>query len=187
VTALLGGVGEVKAHFYASFHSGRKRANPISRETLEKITQVPARTQREYEKTAGVAAQRNFAVGERHTAENVQKRAWFHGRAVFDFIDYHGQQGPEKGHYVAWHLPNSYTGCHAVCSKGRQKKINRQIDLVKQKVRGNGLERNRLFHSNGAAAGKVYNRDSTKDRYWTSQERERKRPIFWWVLSAKEP
>ncbi len=193
VSVLLGGVGEVKAHFYASFHSGRKCHNPISRETLEKVTHVPARTQRAYDKTAGIVSRQNMAIGERYTAEAVQQRTWFQGTAVFDFIDHQGRQGPEKRHYVAWHLPNSYTGCHQPCSKGRQRKINRQIALVTQQARGNGLRRNRLFHPTGAAAARVYNRDSSKDRYWHQDDtphrangRATSRSL-WWVLVAREP
>ena len=99
-------MGLVKAHFYASFHSGRKHNDPISRETLEEVTGIPARMQREYEKIAGISKRQNMAVGERHTAENVQKRAWLQGTAVFDFIDHHGRQGPQKRHYIAWWQPS---------------------------------------------------------------------------------
>lgn len=192
LAALLGGVGEVKAHFYASFHSGRKSHSPISRETLEKVTHVPTRTQRAYEKTAGISAKRNMAVGEQYSAETVQQRAWFHGRGVFDFIDHHGKQGPEKRHYVAWHLPNSYTGCHAGCSRGRQKKINQEIGLVRGQARGNDFRRQRLFHPDGATAAKTYNRDSSKDRYWHQDTRQHSAngrgssQCLWWVLVAKE-
>ena len=90
---LLGGIQAVRAHFYACFHSGRRKDNPISREQLKTITGVPERTQLEYEKTADVTAQRNFAIGERFTQEQVQERAWVHGRGTFHFFDTNGQQG----------------------------------------------------------------------------------------------
>ena len=132
---LRGGIGSVRAHFYASFHSGRRSQQPISRRTLEAATRVAARTQRLYERETGVKRRRNMAIGERYSAENVQKRAWAHGKASFDFIDHHGRQGPEKRHYIAWHLPNSYRGCHDPSPKGRMQKINRQIDLVNKRAR----------------------------------------------------
>ena len=63
VSALLGGIRQVRAHFYASYHSSRRESNPISREVLRELTSVPERTQREYEQAADVACQRNIAVG----------------------------------------------------------------------------------------------------------------------------
>ncbi len=183
VSSLLQGMGEVKAHFYASFHSGRKRNNPINRDKLEEISGVPARTQRAYEKAAGVGSQRNIAVGEKYSKENVQKRAWIHGNAVFDFIDHHGRQGPEKRHYVAWHLPNSYEGCHQHSPRGRMKKINREIDLVKQRARGNGLSE-RLFHTNGADAVKGHSRNADVDVYWPGTKGQRKPKGLWYVLPS---
>lgn len=181
---LLSGLDEVKAHFYASFHSGRKQPAPISRQVLQTVTGVPARTQREYEKLAGIYPQRNIGVGELYTAEKEQQRAWTQGTAVFDFVDYHGQQGPVRQRYVAWHLPNSYSGCHQLCSKGRQKKINREIILVNQKVRGKGFQGCQLFHPNGAAAGRAYNRHDGQDHYWQQGRSRQDGVSIWFVLSA---
>jgi hypothetical protein len=166
LTALLGGVGGLRAHFYASFHSSRKNSTPISRTTLAKLTHVPARTQRTYERRTGVTNRPNVAVGEAYTTQKMQERAWQHGRAVFVWIDYRGRQGPPNYAYIAWRLPNSYTGCHAQRPKGRQRKINRQIDLVKTVAQGNGRPVRRLFYRNGAAAGKGYNRNAGHDAYW---------------------
>ncbi|HET6444389.1 MAG TPA: hypothetical protein VFI27_07380, partial [candidate division Zixibacteria bacterium] len=44
IAVLLGGIKEVRAHFYASFHSGRHTNNPISREALRELTGVAERT-----------------------------------------------------------------------------------------------------------------------------------------------
>lgn len=186
VQVLLGGMGQVRAHFYASFHSGRRSNNPISRATLERITHVPERTQRNYEKAAGVTGQRNIAVGQRYSTKEAQERAWRHGRATFEFIDRNGEQGPAGQRYVAWRLPNSYLGCHEPSPTGRQKKINQQIDLVNSGAQGNDLclsvaqdlsnaqavrapatsDRSLLFHPSGLEAGKAYNRDQAVDAYW---------------------
>jgi hypothetical protein len=204
LSALLGGIGQVRAHFYAAFHSGRpanekeETASPITRATLEKITHVPARTQRLYEERAGVLRQANIAVGERLTQDNLQERAWRHGRATFLFTDHEGKQGPAGRRYVAWRLPNSYQGPHATRPKGRLKKINRQIDLVNSRAQGNGLDRaskpdpaDRLFHTNGQKAGQAYNRDQSHDIYWPaarprSGHSQLKRRRLWRVLPAKE-
>jgi hypothetical protein len=174
VETLLGGIGQVRAHFYASFHSGRTglgfkpQGRPISRGRLEQITGVPARTQREYDRAAGVVRQGNIAVGERYQTENSQERAWRHGRAAFPYRDHEGRFGPAGSKYVAWRLPNSYEGPHDLGPVGRKKKINRQIDLVNTGAQGNGLsERNsKIFHTNGLEAGKAYNRGGTADIYW---------------------
>ena len=201
LSALLGGIGQLRAHFYATFYSGRasdRRAGPskpINRATLRKITHVPARTQQIYDRQAGVERQSNMAVGERLTDKNLQERAWRHGRATFSFIDHEGRQGPAGGRYVAWRLPNSYQGPHALCPKGRTKKINRQIDLVYSRVQGNDLDRasapnsvDRLFHASGQEAGRAYNRDQSQDIYWPDSRgrphADRRR--LWRVLPAKE-
>jgi hypothetical protein len=184
LSVLLGGIGDFRAHLYASFHSGRRGNKPISRETLAVISGVPARTQREYEEIAGVTSRRNMAIGERYTPESVQKRAWLQGTAAFDFIDHHGRQGPEKRHYIAWHLPNSYEGCHQRATRGRMRKINREIGLVKKRAQGNGL-RDRLFHPDGAAAGKAYNRNGEVDAYWHSEGGRRKKGALWYTLPGR--
>ena len=184
LSALLSGIGDVNAHFYASFHSGRKSSMPISRETLERITGLAARQQREYESITGVHKQRNFAVGERHTAQNAQNRAWMQGGAVFCFIDHHGRQGPEKRRYIAWHLPNSYTGCHQHAPKGRMRKINRAIDLVTSQAQGNRA--GRVFHTDGAKAAKAYDRQNGyKDAYWFSENGRQRCKGVWYVLPCQ--
>lgn len=183
LTALLGGVGGVRAHFYATFHSGRKNSNPISRANLAKLTHVPTRTQRTYERSAGVRRRPNLAVGQAYTTEKMQERAWRHGRATFEFVDYRGQ--PTQS-YIAWRLPNSYTGCHAQRPKGRQRKINQQIDLVKPVAQGNDRPVCRLFYPNGAAAGKAYNRKTSRDAYWHSSPPASHRFRRWHLLPGKE-
>jgi hypothetical protein len=78
---------------------------------------------------------------------------------------------------VAWRLPNSYDGCHSPGPKGRQKKINRQIDLVNQRAQGNDRPASaarvggdgkpeRLFFESGGAAAKAYNRAGHFDAFW---------------------
>ena len=210
LSVLLSGIGQVRAHFYATFHSGRPAGEkeplgrPINRATLNKITHVPARTQRLYEQRAGVEVRTNMAVGERLNQQNLQERAWRHGRATFLFIDSEGKQGPAGGRYVAWRLPNSYQGPHALSPKGRLKKINHQIDLVNSRAQGNDLDQasarcragarlkvDRLFHSNGQEAGRAYNRDQSLDTYWPAgRPRSGKTASgqrqLWRVLPAKE-
>ena len=170
VKALLGGIGQVRAHLYATFHGGRRAATPISRAKLKKITHVPERTQRVYENLTGVTGRPNIAIGPQYSEKEFQNHAWRRGQAVFVFVDKEGRQGPAGRRYIAWRLPNSYDGCHEHSPKGRQRKINRQIDLVDSRAQGNGLERDmsrhqvgRLFYPDGLEASKAYNREGPVD------------------------
>jgi hypothetical protein len=184
LAALLGGIKHVRAHLYTSFHSGRQKNNPISREKLKELTSVPERSQRDYEELVGVECRQNIAIGERYSEKEVQERAWRQGQAVFRFIDMEGRQGKPGQEYVAWHMPNSYEGPHNQRRKGRQKKINQQLkDLVKKGTRGNGREKvERLFWANGAAAGKAYNRNQDVDAYWPHRHSHAPQYILWGVV-----
>jgi hypothetical protein len=150
VSVLLGGIGGVRAHFYASYHSGRKndsgQGNPIARATLETVTGVPGRSQRAYEAQLQVDVRANYAIGERiedHTIS--QEQAWAHGQALFVLTDARGYQGKRGQRYHAWQLPNSYRGPHARIGRGRQKHLNRHITHLHQtddlrKIRDAGNE-----------------------------------------------
>ena len=192
VDILLSGIGKVRAHFYASFHSGRvgkeeqAPGSPISRAILSRLTGVPERSQRLYEQAAGIRVRKNIAVGESCTAANFQERAWRHGRGTFKFTDHGAKFGQVGQSYVAWRLPNSYLGCHQQRAKGRQKKINQQIDLVDKWAQGNDLpKKTLLFHHSAAAAAKTYNRDGRTDVYWPDKSGQ-KRPLkIWFVLPAQ--
>lgn len=185
VATLLGGIQGVRAAFYAAFHSGRP-PSPISRDTLTAISGIPARTQLEYDRAAGVRRRRNFAVGERYSAERFQERAWQRGRAVFQFVDTAGRQGRPGGHYVAWHLPNSYQAGYERRSRGSRKRLNRQLaDLVQKGTPGNdGPAVERVFFANGGLAARQYNRDPQRDTYWRSDQPTRAGGHVWHVLAA---
>ena len=180
LAALLGSIGRVRAHFYASFHDGRQDGDapgaPISRSTLARLTHVPPRTQRLYDQAAGVQRTANYAVGAEYSCENIQERAWQHGRAAFRFVDHQGRQGHAGRRYVAWRLPNSYAiiAYSASGSTDKRKRNNkRPVDLVTIGAQGNDRalqgcppQPKSLFHAHGSAAGKAYNRDSGIDAYW---------------------
>jgi hypothetical protein len=176
VKALLGGIGDVRAHLYAAFHSGRDGAanKPIARATLQALSKVSRRSQRNYEQRAGVRRQRNLAVGELNTDRNRERRGQEHGRALFTFTDEKGKHGPAGREYLAWQLPNSYIGPHTAAPQGRRKRINRELaDLFMQGMTGNDQELiaparqpRRRFQANGALAAKQFNRDGASDLYW---------------------
>jgi hypothetical protein len=168
-------IGQVRAHLYASFHSSRavkatatQRPAPIARETIASLTNVIPRTQRRYEKVARVRANRHFAIGGKASETALEEAAWQHGQATFRLNDKKGSQGTKNQSYVAWQLPNSYTGPHPVQPKGQQKRINQALsDLFMQGMTGNGQGRmEKRFYGHGRAAAQAYNRGVTHDIYW---------------------
>jgi hypothetical protein len=185
VAALLGGIQTVRAHFYAAFHSGRDE-KPISRECLRGISGTAERTQRVYDRVAKVRRQSNLAVGERHSQQNAQERAWRQGRGVFRFLDGRGLQGRKNEAYVAWRLPNSYGGPHERRSPGSRKRVNRKLaDLVYEGIPGNSegvIER--VFWADGGTAARQYNRDPRNDAYWSQRDGQRKGECIWWVFAG---
>jgi hypothetical protein len=186
IASLLGGIQDVRAAFYAAFHSSRE-SKPISRDTLQALTGLAPRTQLDYDRVARVSARRNLAIGDRHTTAALQERAWQRGRAVFTFIDVKGKQGRAGGEYVAWHLPNSYEGPHARRSRGSRKRLNRKLaDLVTEGIPGNsGAAIEHVFWPDGAAAAKQYNRDPELDAYWANRSPSRTGAALWGVLAGR--
>lgn len=181
LNALLGGIQRVRAHFYATFHSGRNDT-PITRAKLVEMTGVPERTQRAYDRCAGVERQRNLAIGPRYTPETAEEQGWRRGKGAFVFIDTQGQQGAPRRRYVAWHLPNSYAGPHARRSKACRKRLNRQLaDLLHKGTTGNDEQRvERVFWRQGAA---VWQRRQPHglDAYWPQGEPLLRRAQLWHV------
>jgi hypothetical protein len=176
-------IGEVKAHFYASFHSGRNHDHqPIARATLSHLSGLSPQTQRSYEKRARVRPQTNFALGEVATHENKEERTWQQGSAVFTFTDYQGKQGPANLTYMAWQLPNDYTGPHVRQPKGRHKRLNRQLaDLRQQGTAGNDQYQRRFF-ANGCEAVKG---QKGREVVWRGRGRGKGGQI-WYLLAKPE-
>jgi hypothetical protein len=146
---LTGTIGQARAHLYAAFHSGRTRhelltgrrtvRGPIARETLCKLSGASRNSQRHYERRAGVERHSAIALGPRLAAADVHEVAWQRGRALFRLHDRRGRYGRPGAVYLAWQLPNEYTGPHATLPRGRQKRLNRTIaDLFHDGMTGNG-------------------------------------------------
>ncbi|MCZ7674291.1 MAG: hypothetical protein M5U34_47745 [Chloroflexi bacterium] len=180
VAALTDGIGAFRAHLYAAFHSGRTKVTPqgrqtapIARDTLAGLSGVGRSSQRSYEARVGLQVQANFAVGQVATKENQEKQAWRQGQACFELKDYRGQQGKKGKSYLAWQLPNSYSGQHQTRPKGRQKRINCELnDLVMKGMPGNvaGTDEThkpeRTYFPNGKLAAKAHGRNPEQDLYW---------------------
>lgn len=193
IKSLLGTIGTVRAHLYASFHSGRdaRKAGPIARATLAQLSHVHPRTQRNYERRAHVRTSANFALGQRARG-CMQESVWQRGRALFEFADHHGRHGRPGQTYEAWQLPNSYVGPHPVLQRGRQKRINRELaDLLHNGMTGNDqpsqtdTETVRRYYSRGQQAARAYNQRTERDIYW-QQNGSGKSCRIWYCLPAQQ-
>jgi hypothetical protein len=198
---LLRGIGEVRAHLFGCFHSGRAGddglSKPIARSTLKKISSLSARTQRNYELRAAISRQVNFTIGGRVTSRDLENRGWRHGRALFIYSDLQGLFGLPGLEYTAWQLPNSYRGPYDIQPNGRQKSINREIaDLFMKGITGNGVlledsngsSFNRVpgrYFKNGQAAATSYNLNPRQDRYWKGKVRAYSSNQLWHVFSGQ--
>jgi hypothetical protein len=187
INVLLKRIGSVRAHFYASFHSGRihssNHGKPIARATLRELSAVCSKTQLLYETRAGVKRKFNYAVGGAVSSNEIHEHAWKHGRALFFFTDRKGLLGAAGQSYTAWQLPNTYVGPHERQPKGRRNRINRELaDLFQKGMTGNdrcprksdtpvlGLAEKRYFNS-GSTAVTAFNRDPDDDLYWPTGPR----------------
>jgi hypothetical protein len=199
--ALLNGIGRFRAELYAAFHSGRvktapdgqEQVAPIARETLTTLSGVGETTQRRYEAQlseveTAVEVQPNYAIGNKASESELEEKGWTQGQALFVLEDFHGRQGPKGEQYVAWQLPNSYTGSHQHRPKGRQRRINRQLkDLVMKGMPGNRGQTGeatqadskrvdsgsecadrvkKLYYPNGKLAAQAFNRRKVDSCYW---------------------
>ena len=184
LSAMTAGIGDFKAHLYAAWHSGRRRNNPISRQVQVALTGVPERTQRHYCQVAKIRQQTNITIGNQYTPEESEKQSWQRGRAAFPFTDYHGRQGRKGRRYIAWRLPNSYSGPHKQTTNGRIRKINRKLkDLVRTGARGNnGTKVKKRYYANGAEAARALNRGQGSEIYWPTKMAARQSQI-WSVFS----
>ena len=205
VKTLLEGIGQVRAHLYASFHSSRGKPNaeaaPIARETMARISHVPQRTQRFYEQRANVKTKRNFAVGRQASDVESETIGWQQGMAAFQLKDQDGQHGRKGRIYTAWQLPNNYAGPHAKQPRGRMKRINQELaDLFMKGMTGNDEDQvedkqlPRRFYGNGRLAAKAFSQSTSRDIYWkrTGELRQVQPPgrqaqstgyQLWYVLS----
>lgn len=138
---LLAGIQQVRATLYATVHSRRREANPISRTVIASLTGVKARTQRHYDRLAAVERTANYVIEGAADGDKSQDVAHQHGAATF-YIHERGRA------YIARQIGNSYqVNTHRKATRGRTRKYNQQLkqDLVTLEAQGNerqqGLQR----------------------------------------------
>ena len=181
LSALTGNIGQARAHLYASFHSGRTRTDllsgekrsrgPISRASLCKLSGAATNSQRNYERRARVGRRAAIALGPLAGAADEHETAWERGRAMFRLRDGRGRYGRPGAVYLAWQLPNEYTGPHDTLPRGRQKRLNRSLaDLFHNGMTGNGggeIRNYELGITNEGAGGGQY---SVSSGQWPEKE-----------------
>ncbi len=180
LTVLLASIGAVRAHLYASFHSGRAASQaPISRRTLTNLSGVGGSTQRLYEQRCGLRHRPTIALGPRWETSAAQQLGWERGRSLFSFHDRAGRHGPASVRYFAWRLPNRYAAVHPGLPIGRCKRLNRKLaGLLPSGTTGNGRrESQRCFYRHGAAALKGLTRQLSSHVYWPAPDQR-----LWYVL-----
>lgn len=171
---LLKGIKRVRAHFYASWESGRPEPAPVSRARLEQVTGVPKRTQRDYDALLERRSRTNIAItGSKWNDENRRRLAWEHAqhgsgrRPLMRFVDWTGEQFGEPGAaYIAYQVAATRTRCHAQAPKGRQKKHNQDITLVTTGTQGHDGEIVRIYHLSADRAAAAYGREPDHVHYW---------------------
>jgi hypothetical protein len=202
--SLVNGIGRFRAELYAAFHSGRVKLDPkgqpqpapIARETLTNLSGVGETTQRRYETAVNLDVEPNYAIGNKVNKEELEEKGWAQGQALFVLEDFNGQQGPKGRQYVAWQLPNSYTGSHQQRPQGRQRRINRQLkDLVMKGMPGNegrtedDSRMTKLYYPTGKLAAQAFNRRKVERCYWQrngrSSQATSKRYGLWHQLEVK--
>jgi hypothetical protein len=144
---------------------------------LQTVSNVSRRSQQAYEQRAGVHTRRNDAVGPLAGPLTEQEVAWQRGPGLYQMTDYQGRYGRPKASYLAWQLPNSFSGPHRRLPRGRQKRINRElVDLLNNGMTGNSAFSPQRFYprrywANGKAAGmaeRMGRTDSTL--YWPASQ-----------------
>ncbi|WP_374689439.1 hypothetical protein, partial [Promineifilum sp.] len=106
-----------------------------------------------------------IVVGPPIGSADAHEMAWRRGRALFRLRDRAGRHGRPGAVYLAWQLPNEYTGPHATLPRGRQKRLNRALaDLFHDGMTGNGEPQpTRRFYGTAKAAALARHE---RERYW---------------------
>lgn len=191
--ALLSGIQQFRAYCQAAYVTGRGDGDkPISRFTLRCLTGLSASSQRTYGRIAHIKHKVNVAIStsEKYSQEALQEKQWKFGGHVFRFTDYKGvQDGNQPGdECLAWQRPNSYQTSLETVPKGRQRKINRAIDLV---FSGRGIGQvEKIYHLNGEAAANAFNRSPQVDHYFQTGQTlslDEGEAVVWEVVPAEKP
>lgn len=164
---LLGSIQRVKAHFFASFESGRKHDTPISQKALRRVTGTAERTQREYNKLLNRKASKNYSLtGLQYNQENVYELVINKGKTVLKYIDKKGLRFNDQKAYCLYRLPDTRSRVHEQAPRGSVRAINKAINLTNSREMGKHSRVSRMYHHSAVTAAKAYNRSPYNPHYW---------------------
>lgn len=167
---LTGKLARMRTALQAAFHASRNSDNPISRATLRDLTGISERSQREQERQHAelIEAKANYCLDGRIDQECIHEHAFRYRQSAFQFTDFIGKQGDAGDIHLAHQLPNSYTARYQCASRGRKRKINRQLNRVTQGARGTEWQQiEGVFYDNGAKAVRQLNSGAEEVIYQT--------------------
>ncbi len=159
---------QMRTALQAAFHASRDNDNPISRATLRDLTGISERSQREQEnKNSGlIDSKPNYSLDGVAHPVSAENHSFRYQQNSFHFTDKKGMQGKQGVIHLAHQLPNSYTARYARASRGRKRKINRQLNRVNQGARGTEwLQIETVFCNDGATAVQQVNRGNKEVAY----------------------
>jgi hypothetical protein len=168
IESLLGSIQEVKANFFAAFESGRKNETPISQRTLRNVTGISERTQRTYNQLLERTITKNYTItGLEYNQENVYDLTMQSGRPVLQFVDKRGLRfNDPTAAYCLYRLPDTRSRVHEQAPKGRQRAINKALNLADNLEQGKRAGVDRLYYDSVEAAAKAYGRNPNNPHYW---------------------
>ena len=154
----------VKADILAAFYKGRD-GKPISRATIEDVTGIKERTQRNYEESADIETRKNIAVimhMNPRDEKKAQEMAWQLRNKIFRFTDHQGKQGEAGQKYLAQTLPNSYHSKATIeTSRNKAKRLNKA--MYKHSIQGrmsmNYQRYDRIYFEDGKAISRALSDD----------------------------
>lgn len=162
---LLGGIQEVRAAFLAAWHAGRKDNDPVSRMAIANATGAKPSSQRTYDKITDTKSRIHYILFEIGSID-ANEIIWKYGRTPFTYTDWAGKVGRKGKQYLAITKSNSYAPNLAQAAKGRQRKVNKQLNRVDNVERGAELRVNKINYPDAVSASKALNRDSSHDKYY---------------------
>ncbi len=165
---LTGKLTKMRTSLQAAFHVSRGNDSPISRATLRDLTGISERSQREQEQENSrlIDSKRNYRLDGVANPVSAENHSFRYQQNSFHFTDKRGMQGEQGVIHLAHQLPNSYTARYARASRGRKRKINRQLNRVNQGARGTEWQQiEPVFCNDGATAVQQVNRGNKEVAY----------------------
>lgn len=137
-----------RAHAYGSFHTGRKRIAPITRDTTKEETGHCARTQRKYEKEIGMVKQTNWRFHDLYSDHMYKVLREGDGIAAQYFVDGRNMFGHGTGaELLVSQMANTYLSArtHTPLNNKHTKRLNKDLRTIRSTLPNYGSEGKERF------------------------------------------